>query len=71
MKVIDGCLQIIECKILVNIKEKCYTSIFWTKEIFIMGIKIAIGGKGGVGKTTICAILAQLFGYVNYFWRII
>ena len=26
-----------------------------------MGIKIAIGGKGGVGKTTICAVLAQLF----------
>jgi CO dehydrogenase maturation factor len=25
------------------------------------GIKIAIGGKGGVGKTTVCAILAQLF----------
>jgi CO dehydrogenase maturation factor len=25
------------------------------------GIKIAIGGKGGVGKTTVCAILSQLF----------
>ena len=25
------------------------------------GIKIAIGGKGGVGKTTVCAILAQLY----------
>jgi len=25
------------------------------------GIKIAISGKGGVGKTTICAVLAQLF----------
>jgi CO dehydrogenase maturation factor len=25
------------------------------------GIKIAIGGKGGVGKTTVCAVLAQLF----------
>jgi CO dehydrogenase maturation factor len=27
----------------------------------MQGLKIAIGGKGGVGKTTICAILAQLF----------
>ncbi len=26
-----------------------------------MGLKIAIGGKGGVGKTTICAVWAQLF----------
>lgn len=26
-----------------------------------MGIKIGIGGKGGVGKTTICALWAQLF----------
>ena len=25
------------------------------------GIKIAISGKGGVGKTTVCAILSQLF----------
>ncbi|MHC4325972.1 MAG: ATP-binding protein [Planctomycetota bacterium] len=25
------------------------------------GIKIAIGGKGGVGKTTVCAVLAKLF----------
>ena len=25
------------------------------------GIKIAIGGKGGVGKTTVCAVWAQLF----------
>lgn len=30
--------------------------------IFVMqGTKIAIGGKGGVGKTTVCAIWAQLF----------
>ncbi|MHC4425658.1 MAG: nucleotide-binding protein, partial [Planctomycetota bacterium] len=27
----------------------------------IQSAKIAIGGKGGVGKTTICAIWAQLF----------
>jgi len=26
-----------------------------------MGLKIAIGGKGGVGKTTVCAIWSQLF----------
>jgi CO dehydrogenase maturation factor len=26
-----------------------------------MGVKIAIGGKGGVGKTTVCAVWAQLF----------
>jgi CO dehydrogenase maturation factor len=25
------------------------------------GLKIAVGGKGGVGKTTVCAVLAQLF----------
>ncbi len=25
------------------------------------GLKIAIGGKGGVGKTTVCAVWAQLF----------
>jgi CO dehydrogenase maturation factor len=25
------------------------------------GVKVAIGGKGGVGKTTVCAIWAQLF----------
>jgi CO dehydrogenase maturation factor len=34
------------------------------KVVFIsimQGLKIAIGGKGGVGKTTICAIWAQLF----------
>lgn len=27
----------------------------------MLGLKIAIGGKGGVGKTTVCAGLAQLF----------
>lgn len=26
-----------------------------------LGMKIAIGGKGGVGKTTVCAVWAQLF----------
>ena len=25
------------------------------------GRKVAIGGKGGVGKTTVCAIWAELF----------
>ncbi|MHC4482921.1 MAG: nucleotide-binding protein, partial [Planctomycetota bacterium] len=25
------------------------------------GVKIAIGGKGGVGKTTVCAVWAQMF----------
>jgi CO dehydrogenase maturation factor len=27
----------------------------------ILNVKIAIGGKGGVGKTTVCAVWAQLF----------
>lgn len=27
----------------------------------MQGIKIAIGGKGGVGKTTVCAVWAQIF----------
>jgi len=27
----------------------------------MQGLKIAIGGKGGVGKTTVCAVWAQLF----------
>jgi CO dehydrogenase maturation factor len=29
--------------------------------MFEMGLKIAIGGKGGVGKTTVCAVWARLF----------
>ncbi|UCE49203.1 MAG: AAA family ATPase [Phycisphaerales bacterium] len=32
----------------------------------IHGAKIAIGGKGGVGKTTVSAILAQLFAETGY-----
>jgi len=28
----------------------------------MVGTKIAIGGKGGVGKTTVCAVWAHLFG---------
>lgn len=27
----------------------------------MVGAKIAIGGKGGVGKTTVCAVLARIF----------
>ena len=27
----------------------------------MQGVKIAIGGKGGLGKSTVCAIWAQLF----------
>ncbi len=27
----------------------------------MLGLKIAIGGKGGVGKTTVCAVWAELF----------
>jgi len=36
----------------------------YIKDVIIsimQGVKIAIGGKGGVGKTTVCAIWAQLF----------
>jgi len=32
----------------------------------IHGAKIAVGGKGGVGKTTVSAILAQLFAEAGY-----
>ncbi|MBL7187683.1 MAG: AAA family ATPase [Phycisphaerae bacterium] len=32
----------------------------------IHGAKIAVGGKGGVGKTTVCAILSQLFAEGGY-----
>ena len=31
-----------------------------------MGLKIAIGGKGGVGKTTVCAVWAQLFAQSGF-----
>lgn len=30
------------------------------------GVKIAIGGKGGVGKTTVCAVWAQIFAESGY-----
>ena len=32
----------------------------------MQGAKIAIGGKGGVGKTTVCAVWAQLFAKDNF-----
>jgi CO dehydrogenase maturation factor len=32
----------------------------------MQGLKIAIGGKGGVGKTTVCAIWAQLFAQSGF-----
>ena len=34
--------------------------------ILMSGVKIAIGGKGGVGKTTVCAVWAQLFAENGY-----
>ena len=32
-----------------------------SRVLIILGMKIAIGGKGGVGKTTVCSVWAQLF----------
>ena len=32
----------------------------------MQGVKIAIGGKGGVGKTTVCAVWAQLFAEAGF-----
>ncbi len=32
----------------------------------MVGLKIAIGGKGGVGKSSICAVLAELFAEDGY-----
>jgi CO dehydrogenase maturation factor len=32
----------------------------------MQGAKIAIGGKGGVGKTTVCAVWAQLFAQDDF-----
>ena len=32
----------------------------------MQGTKIAIGGKGGVGKTTVCAVWAQLFAQEKF-----
>ncbi|MBF0100099.1 MAG: AAA family ATPase [Desulfobacterales bacterium] len=31
-----------------------------------MSLKLAIGGKGGVGKTTVTALLARIFAHHNY-----
>ena len=33
---------------------------------FAMGIKVAIGGKGGVGKTTVCAVWARIFAEYGF-----
>ena len=41
--------------------------VYQAVTIYIMhGVKIAIGGKGGVGKTTVCAVWAQLFAESGY-----
>ncbi len=32
----------------------------------MQGLKIAIGGKGGVGKTTVCAVWAKLFAEAGF-----
>jgi CO dehydrogenase maturation factor len=40
----------------------CGSVMIWERAFKLQsGMKIAIGGKGGVGKTTVCAVWAQLF----------
>ncbi len=40
----------------------CGSVMIWGRAFKLQsGMKIAIGGKGGVGKTTVCAVWAQLF----------